>query len=637
MKMKKVLVFLVLFFSSLSVSWATDYYIDWDGGNDSNNGTSTGSAWDTIGKANSTLQAGDTVYIRAGSYEEAIHPDNSGTSTSNYITYTNYNGETVSLEEVSTAINLIGKDYIMVDGINVDGEEIGDSAHIDTWIDFNNGSYNVIKNCDFQKAYGWSCIRLTTTDTHNNSLINNTMQYCGSYDRDNGDMINIENGHHNLVEGNTASYGGHNILSVDGPNNIIRNNDFSNPWERVAEIRKYDGNGTRNLVENNRFHGALPERDGNPIPPAVKLLGEHQIIRRNFIYDNTAYGFQISPASDMLEANDLKVYHNVFYDNGLHAIRLWYNQLTVDTSGNRFKNNIFYKNGSNYELQFKPETGGFNDNRFFGNNIFRTSTGQEIINFFDYGDHSLAWYESNYSGYFADNVELDPGFVDKDNWDFNLESDSLMIDAGVFLTVITSSTGSGTSFVVDDADYFMDGWDMIEGDEIQLEGDSTTITVTDVNYSTDTITVDESISWTQGDGVSLPYSGDAPDIGAIEYSSEEPDTEDPVVTAFVIPSTATSLTVTITTFTATDNTAVTGYLVNESASEPSLGDGDWSGSAQSQYIFDTEGSKTLYAWAKDVAGNISSSLNDSVAITLPPPEDTVTAEGITLSSGVTIN
>ncbi len=100
------------------------------------------------------------------------------------------------------------------------------------------------------------------------------------------------------------------------------------------------------------------------------------------------------------------------------------------------------------------------------------------------------------------------------------------------------------------------------------------------------------------------------------------DTTAPTVTAFSIPSTATSLTVSITTLTATDNVGVTGYLVNESSTKPSATAGAWSASKPTSYTFGSEGSKTVYAWAKDAAGNVSSSLSASTTITLPPAGDT---------------
>jgi YD repeat-containing protein len=92
------------------------------------------------------------------------------------------------------------------------------------------------------------------------------------------------------------------------------------------------------------------------------------------------------------------------------------------------------------------------------------------------------------------------------------------------------------------------------------------------------------------------------------------DTIAPVVTAFVIPSLYNNLSVPITAFTATDNVGVTGYLVNESPSTPSLNDPNWSGAPQTQYIFSSDGNKTLYAWARDAAGNISNSRSATVSL-----------------------
>jgi hypothetical protein len=97
----------------------------------------------------------------------------------------------------------------------------------------------------------------------------------------------------------------------------------------------------------------------------------------------------------------------------------------------------------------------------------------------------------------------------------------------------------------------------------------------------------------------------------------QPDVIAPVVTAFSIPATSSTLTVPVSSFTATDNKAVTGYLVTESATAPLAGDAGWSATAPASYVFVTAGTKTLYAWAKDAAGNVSASMNDQVIITLP--------------------
>ena len=80
------------------------------------------------------------------------------------------------------------------------------------------------------------------------------------------------------------------------------------------------------------------------------------------------------------------------------------------------------------------------------------------------------------------------------------------------------------------------------------------------------------------------------------------DVTPPTVTAFTIPATASTLTVPIPGFTATDNVGVTGYLVKESAPRHRLTAGDGRPTAPTAYTFATGGSKTLYAWAKDAAG-----------------------------------
>jgi len=100
------------------------------------------------------------------------------------------------------------------------------------------------------------------------------------------------------------------------------------------------------------------------------------------------------------------------------------------------------------------------------------------------------------------------------------------------------------------------------------------------------------------------------------------DTTAPSVTGFAIPSTATSLTVTITTLTATDNIGVAGYLVTESATKPLATTTGWTPAKPASYTFVSEGAKTLYAWAKDAAGNVSNALTGQVTITLSTPDTT---------------
>ncbi|MCX7771227.1 MAG: hypothetical protein N2202_09155 [Proteobacteria bacterium] len=121
--------------------------------------------------------------------------------------------------------------------------------------------------------------------------------------------------------------------------------------------------------------------------------------------------------------------------------------------------------------------------------------------------------------------------------------------------------------------------------------------------------------------------------------SNNTDNTPPVVTAFSIPATSNSLTISITTFTATDNVGVTGYLLTETSTTPSATANGWSATAPTTYTFSTAGTKTLYAWAKDAAGNVSTSKSATVTITLntadttsPTAPTNLTANSVTTSS-----
>ena len=99
--------------------------------------------------------------------------------------------------------------------------------------------------------------------------------------------------------------------------------------------------------------------------------------------------------------------------------------------------------------------------------------------------------------------------------------------------------------------------------------------------------------------------------------SRWPDTTAPVVTGFAIPSGSNSTTVTISNFTATDNVAVTGFLLTETSTIPSATAAGWSSTKPASYTFSSPGNKALYAWAKDAAGNIAVPLSAQTTITLP--------------------
>ncbi len=93
------------------------------------------------------------------------------------------------------------------------------------------------------------------------------------------------------------------------------------------------------------------------------------------------------------------------------------------------------------------------------------------------------------------------------------------------------------------------------------------------------------------------------------------DATAPTVTAFSLPATSNTLTVAITSFTATDDIGVSGYMVTLSATAPNAGDPGWNATAPTYYTCPTADIHTLYAWAKDAAGNVSTSSSAQVDTT----------------------
>ena len=114
------------------------------------------------------------------------------------------------------------------------------------------------------------------------------------------------------------------------------------------------------------------------------------------------------------------------------------------------------------------------------------------------------------------------------------------------------------------------------------------------------------------------------------------DTTKPNITDFTIPISSSSLTISIEYFLATDNTGISSYIVTENSNTPSVNDNNWMSSAPEYYTFSEEGSKNLYAWVKDAAGNISSSSNASVVITLPQLKSTISEYLFEESTGTTV-
>ena len=98
----------------------------------------------------------------------------------------------------------------------------------------------------------------------------------------------------------------------------------------------------------------------------------------------------------------------------------------------------------------------------------------------------------------------------------------------------------------------------------------------------------------------------------------------PTVDTFTVTTPSTSLNIPITAFTATDNEAVIGYLVTASATPPLAGNSGWTATAPASYTVAADGSYTLYPWARDAAGNVSSTFASPRPVSVDTTAPTIT-------------
>ncbi|KYK24449.1 hypothetical protein AYK26_06790 [Euryarchaeota archaeon SM23-78] len=526
--MKKIFISLIISVLVLSITVsATDYYVDINsiGGtcSDSSNPGTLTEPWCTIGKANAEIQPGDTAYIRAGTYtsnSNTIRPDATGTP-SNYITYTNYNGEEVTLEDMVNGIVLIDKHYLIIDGLN-----IRNTGSYWVYCRSTHCSYNIIRNCDFFNITReeFNGMYFGLGNAHHNQIINNTLRSdCWP-----NDLLKMWQGaNYNLVEGNTLLGGAHGGIVLIGrgtenSHNIIRNNYIRNHLHTGLNVY---ANADENLIERNIIvdSGEVCDDSGcsantcgssgdrslaRPWHPGIQLGTSNSIIRNNVLINNGP-SIDLHTSAESLSSNN-RIYHNTINQNyyGL------YSNTQGDMYDNVFKNNVAY---NNIVLEIRRAiAGNLSDDYYINNNIFGASS-----DIYPPGTSSIDIMEQNYPSLWYGNLQVNPLFIDEANRNLTLQNTSPMIDAGAFLTLTTNS-GGGTDIPVEDARYFMDGWGLIEGDLIQLEGQSITAHVVSVDYDNNILTVNTPLTWVSNQGISLSYTGSAPDIGAYEYVSGKP-------------------------------------------------------------------------------------------------------------------
>jgi parallel beta-helix repeat protein len=297
----------------------TTYYVS-PTGSDSNPGTEA-QPWRTIQKAADTLVAGDTVYIKAGTYQERVIPQNSG-SAGNYIVYAAYPGHTVTIDGAGITLpewwgglfDVSEKSYIEISGLRIInagphlnnvGILVDESSHI---IVEGNTTYNTTSS-----GIGvWGSDNIIIDHNEVELACNGGEQECITVAGT--DTFEIKNNH--VHHGGPGTNGGEGIDAKDGSS---FGRIFQNHVHHVVRVGIYVDAWDKHTYNIEVFGNVVHDIPGNGFALASEMGGllENIKLYNNVAYNNQWCGVHLHECcTDHRPVHDVKVINNTFYDNG---------------------------------------------------------------------------------------------------------------------------------------------------------------------------------------------------------------------------------------------------------------------------------------------------------------------------------
>jgi hypothetical protein len=492
-----------------------------------------GGSYTTIQACANAAVAGDTCMIYAGTYSGWTQPTNG--SAGKPITFTANSGDVVT---VTSGIDVSGRSYITISYLALKATITGDST----------SSYiTVDHNTDTTTIYNGPYVLSPATFTSTGVVISNNVITIASYTQ-NVNAVQLY-GNNYRIENNTFSGSGQDCFDIGGSYNVIRGNychdlNGSSTGEHIDFVQNTGGacpTLTFSLIENNIERNCTNDA-GNCHFVITRTNGgsgscgysDTLIIRYNYAQNLDGSGLDLGGIGD--QVSNPHAYNNTFatqqqdVSNG-SAITAYSDSTNPAGVKAVILNNILYETTAS---GWSPIAGANStDIKLENGNLSYTPS---------------ATFTSPYSSEatFAALGSKNPNFANYPT-DGTLSSGSPAIGAGVALTTVGSSdTGSGTSLVVNDARFFQPGWGNAQADWIRV-GSTTTAQISAINYTTNTITLTNSITRSPGDSVYLyrdsngrqVLTGAKPDVGAYPYGMASPTPPvapaPPVLNGVVVP------------------------------------------------------------------------------------------------------
>ncbi len=418
--------FLVLFISSTVTVHASDFYVS-PSGNDTNSGN-INLPFQTIQKAIDTATAGDTVYVRDGTYPEKVTINKSGTED-NYLTLTAYADENPIIDgqdvdysdsENGAAIRIYEVSYIQVIGL--------DLRNIQRNIPLDN-SYSPPKPL-FDGPAGIRVARANHIILKNNKTYNTASS-----------GIHVMDSSYITIDGNDvklASNGGlQECISLDSVTNFeVMNNVVSQGADTYWGDEGIDIKMSSSLGKV--YHNTVFDL---PQEVAIYIDGYSETVDNIQVYNNTVYNTGegiVVGAEQSGTAKNITLHHNIVHHVDGDGILV--SDCCTTPSGLKenikIHNNTLYANGTNYGGGITIRASNTNGIFVYNNIVSQNSRWQirdkgeqadvdhNLINGFQNYDHEI--YGTEY-------IDADPLFVDVGNNYFRLQENSPAIDTGIDL------------------------------------------------------------------------------------------------------------------------------------------------------------------------------------------------------------
>lgn len=455
------------------------YYVS-TSGNDANAGT-LASPWRTIQHAANTVKAGDTVQVRAGTYNEIVTMKTSGNSTSGYITFQNYPGEAPIVDGTGLSVGSSGQtglfslegtfNYIIIEGFEIRNFSSSSKGKSPVGIDFegagtnieflNNHIHNIVQtlsSCNAANALG-----VALYGTQAPASINDVTFYGNEIDHNItgcSENISFDGNVQYFVEAQNYVHDANNIcldnIGFEGvsPNTaydqardgwVFQNQlagctSTSNPvyHNQVGADGYYCDGCTRVIVERNLIHDSdlsemASEHSGH--------VSSYVIFRNNIIYHSLYIGLSIGGYSKNVGGSDhIVIVNNSLWDDGTFGSSGQGEfQIQYSATNNTVENNIFddYTLTTKY-LVFDYTTSVPNPATMDYDDYYDTAGASSLFEWQSKSVSGFAAFQTA-SGQEAHGKFADPLYVNITTtpYNFDLASGSPAINAGTNLGVNT--------------------------------------------------------------------------------------------------------------------------------------------------------------------------------------------------------